>query len=139
MVLDGYNASNDTFHIDLGWGPGGDNENGNHDWYSLPTIAGFTTIDTIIYNITPPAPTVMNVSSPTASGTYGAGTTIPITVTFNEPVTVNTTNGTPQLTLNDGGGGQLHQRERHVRRSPSTTRWQTARTRRTWTMPRSAR
>src|SRR5208283_2218817 len=34
------------------------------------------------------------------TGTYGVGAMIPITVTFNEPVTVT---GTPQLTLNDGG------------------------------------
>ena len=34
-----------------------------------------------------------------ATGTYGAGTTIPITVAFSDGVTVT---GTPQLTLNDG-------------------------------------
>ena len=36
-----------------------------------------------------------------ASGAYGAGTAIPITVTFNEAVTVT---GTPQLALNAGSG-----------------------------------
>ena len=37
-----------------------------------------------------------------ATGTYGAGTTIPIAVTFSDDVTVT---GTPQLTLNDGAVG----------------------------------
>jgi len=41
---------------------------------------------------------VTGVSS--TAGTYGAGSTIPITVTFSEPVTVT---GTPLLTLIDGG------------------------------------
>ena len=40
------------------------------------------------------------VSSP-AFGVYGAGTTLPISVTFSGPVTVT---GTPQLTLNAGNG-----------------------------------
>ena len=43
---------------------------------------------------------VTGVSSTDANETYGLGATIPITVTFNEPVTVT---GTPQLALNDGG------------------------------------
>ena len=46
-------------------------------------------------------PTVTGVSSTTVAGTYGPGTLIPITVTFNEAITVTGT-GTPQLTLNDG-------------------------------------
>ena len=45
------------------------------------------------------APTVTAVSSTQATGSYGAGTAIPITVAFNEPVTVT---GTPQLALNAG-------------------------------------
>ena len=43
---------------------------------------------------------VTGVSSPDANETYGLGATIPITLTFNEAVTVT---GTPQLALNDGG------------------------------------
>ena len=42
---------------------------------------------------------IAEVSSTQATGAYGAGTAIPITVTFNEPVTVT---GTPQLALNAG-------------------------------------
>ncbi len=42
----------------------------------------------------------MGVSSTQAPGTYSAGTPIPITVTFGEPVTVT---GMPQLALNAGG------------------------------------
>ncbi len=51
----------------------------------------------IVIDTTPPAVTA--VSSAQAAGVYGAGTTIPITITFSE--TVNVT-GTPQLTLNNG-------------------------------------
>ena len=45
------------------------------------------------------APTVTSVSSTKADGSYGAGTLIPVTVTFSENVTVT---GTPQLTLATG-------------------------------------
>ena len=108
VVVDGYDAGNGTFHVDLGWGPGYANVNGNHDWFPLPTITApggitFTSVDTVIYGIEPASTTVASVSSTTATGTYGIGTTIPIAVTFNEPVTVNTTSGRPQLTLANGG------------------------------------
>ena len=46
------------------------------------------------------SPRAGNVTSTAADGTYGAGAIIPITVTFNNPVTVT---GTPQLALNSGG------------------------------------
>ena len=45
------------------------------------------------------APTVTNVTSSTANGTYGIGTVIPVQVTFSEVVNVT---GTPQLTLATG-------------------------------------
>ena len=45
------------------------------------------------------ATTVTAVSSTQATGTYAAGTTIPIMVTFSGPVTVT---GVPRLMLNDG-------------------------------------
>ena len=90
-IIDGYNSSNDTFHINWGWGPGGDNDNGAGDWYSLSAPLNLTTsrgtftfINGIVYDIAPPTPTVTEVSSTTGSGTYGIGTTIPITVTFSE-------------------------------------------------------
>ena len=47
------------------------------------------------------APTVTGVSSAQATGAYGVGTAIPITVTFSEPVTVT---GAPQLALNASSG-----------------------------------
>ena len=47
---------------------------------------------------------VVGVSSALANGTYGTTTTIPITVTFNGPITVDTTGGTPTLTLALAGG-----------------------------------
>ena len=45
------------------------------------------------------APTVISISSTANNGTYGIGSVIPITVTFDESVTVT---GTPQLTLETG-------------------------------------
>jgi len=51
----------------------------------------------VVVNTT--VPTVTAVSSPQASGPYGTGRQIPITVTFSEPVTVM---WTPQLVLNAG-------------------------------------
>jgi hypothetical protein len=45
------------------------------------------------------SPTVTNVSSTQADGSYGTGVLIPVTVTFSEPVIVT---GTPQLTLETG-------------------------------------
>jgi len=47
------------------------------------------------------APTVANVTATTANGTYTTGQTVDVTVQFSENVTVT---GTPQLTLNVGGG-----------------------------------
>ena len=46
------------------------------------------------------APTVTNVTSTTADGSYGVGAVITVTVTFNEAVNVT---GTPTLALNSGG------------------------------------
>jgi hypothetical protein len=53
----------------------------------------------IVVDTTPP--TVTAVSSTIAAGTYGAGTAIPITVTFSEVVNVT---GTPKLALDAGSG-----------------------------------
>ena len=47
-------------------------------------------------------PTVSSVTSTTADGANKLGAAIAITVTFSEAVTVNTANGTPQLTLETG-------------------------------------
>ena len=48
------------------------------------------------------APVVSSVSSSKTDGTYGVGTLIPVTVTFNETMYVTTTGGTPTLTLETG-------------------------------------
>ncbi len=48
------------------------------------------------------APTVTNVTSTNANGTYTLGALIPITVTFSEAVIVDTAGGTPQITLETG-------------------------------------
>ncbi|MFC1767888.1 hypothetical protein ACFLZ2_05010 [Candidatus Margulisiibacteriota bacterium] len=49
------------------------------------------------------APPVTNVTSAKTNGTYTVGELIPITVTFNEAVNVNTGGGTPTLALDSGG------------------------------------
>ena len=49
---------------------------------------------------TPAAPTVSSVSASTANGSYNAGDTVSVTVTFSEAV--NVSGGTPQLTLETG-------------------------------------
>ena len=71
---------------------------GNAALLTLPATGtdGLAT-QNIAIETTPPAVTA--VASTQAAGAYGVGTTIPITVTFGEAVTVT---GTPQLTLNDG-------------------------------------
>lgn len=47
-------------------------------------------------------PTITNVTSSSSNGTYKLGDTVSIQVAFDEAVTVNTTGGTPTLTLNTG-------------------------------------
>ncbi|WP_130473023.1 DUF4347 domain-containing protein [Candidatus Magnetaquicoccus inordinatus] len=48
------------------------------------------------------APTVSTVSASTSNGSYKAGDTVNVTVTFSEAVTVVTTGGTPYITLETG-------------------------------------
>jgi len=52
------------------------------------------------------APTVLQVTSPDANGTYGVGKTITIQVSFSEAVTV--TGGVPYLLLNAGNGARAN-------------------------------
>ena len=63
--------------------------------------AGLTTVNFSLTNtgVALP-PTVTNVSSTAANGTYGVTANIPITVSFSNAVNVT---GTPQLALNSGG------------------------------------
>src|SRR5207237_1401511 len=74
---------------------------GNNATLTLPAVGGANSIGgqkAIVVDTT--APTVTSVSSSKADGAYPAGTLIPITVSFSEPVTVS---GTPTLALNSGG------------------------------------
>lgn len=49
-------------------------------------------------------PSITNItSSSTSNGSYKASTNIQLEVTFNDTVKVNTTSGTPSITLNSGG------------------------------------
>ena len=50
------------------------------------------------------APTVTNVTSTLANGSYRINQVVPVTVTFSESVTVS---GTPRITLATGGGGDV--------------------------------
>jgi hypothetical protein len=61
---------------------------------ATPSAAQFTYLTTT---------TITEVSTTALPGTYGPGTVIPITVQFSEPVTVDTTGGTPTLALNSSG------------------------------------
>ncbi len=87
-----------------------------------------TATRTFVYDTT--APTVTNVTSTKADGAYPSATSIPVTVTFSENVTVT---GTPTLALNSGGTAsyssgsgsnvahlQLHHR-RTARTPPTST------------------
>lgn len=55
----------------------------------------------VIYTHSLSIPMITSVSSTAENGSYPAGSTIPITITFSEIVTVT---GSPQLTLATGGG-----------------------------------
>ncbi len=64
-----------------------------------------------VLDLTPnTGPTVTGVSSTKATGTYGAGTAIPIAIAFSGPVKVR---GTPQLQLDNGGVAKYQRWERH--------------------------
>jgi len=73
----------------------------------LGIVSGVTVTNTVVNNDTTDAtltvdsiaPTVTNVTSTTANGTYTTGAVIAVTVTFSEVVNVT---GTPQLTLETG-------------------------------------
>ena len=47
-------------------------------------------------------PTVVSVATTATDGLFKIGDVIPVTVTFSEAISVTTTNGTPQLTLETG-------------------------------------
>ena len=48
-------------------------------------------------------PTLTSITQSPSSGDFDAGKTVTLTLTMSEVVTVNTSGGTPTLTLNDGG------------------------------------
>lgn len=56
----------------------------------------------LLFSLDRSAPTVSGVATLTASGLYGIGTVIPITVTFSEAVTVDSSAGLPSLLLETG-------------------------------------
>ncbi|MDC3011004.1 Ig-like domain-containing protein, partial [Synechococcus sp. AH-736-G21] len=81
---------------------------GNNATLTLPALDSGDSLagnNAIVIDTT--APTVQSVSSSTADGTYKADDVITINVDFSEAVTVNTTGGTPQLTLETGSTDQV--------------------------------
>jgi len=79
----------------------------NNATLTLPTPGGTGSLganQNIVIDTT--GPTVTNVTSTTANGTYATGTLIPVTVTFSESVNVTgvPVTGAPLLALNSGGG-----------------------------------
>ncbi|MFX6070869.1 hypothetical protein ABTF09_19415, partial [Acinetobacter baumannii] len=68
----------------------------NGDLYTVDYVGG-TGNDLVLNAIV--NPTVSSVTATTADGTYKAGSTVTVTVTFNRAVTVT---GTPTLALNIG-------------------------------------
>jgi hypothetical protein len=76
-------------------------------------IASTSTDNSVAYDTT--APTVTDVTSETANGTYGVGTVIDVRVTFSETVSVT---GTPQLLLETG---TTDRNATYASRSGSTT------------------
>ncbi|HEY3840210.1 MAG TPA: Ig-like domain repeat protein, partial [Bryobacteraceae bacterium] len=73
--------------------------NGTAGGYNVQAKNAALTANFSLTNTDTPA-TVTSVSSTAVNGSYGAGSVIPITVTFSKAVNVT---GTPLLALNDGG------------------------------------
>ena len=63
------------------------------------TLTGIATSPVVTVNPAASSPTVTNITSSLANGTYKAGQVVPIQVTFNQTVIVT---GAPQLTLSTG-------------------------------------
>jgi len=66
---------------------------------TVPAVSTYALIGNATLTVDSILPTVTNVSSTAANGSYTAGAVIPVTVTFSEAVTVS---GTPLLTLETG-------------------------------------
>ncbi|MEO1210899.1 MAG: hypothetical protein AAFX78_15350 [Cyanobacteria bacterium J06638_20] len=89
-------AFNGTVGLNLSGTADIDDAGGNNVVIEEPAIDELYTLDNI-------APTINSITSTTPDGSYNAGDEITIQVTFDGPVTVDTTGGTPTLTLDSGG------------------------------------
>ena len=69
------------------------------------SYAGITNATSLNFGVGVAPASIVNITSSTADGSYrsGGGTNPSIQVRFNQPITVNTSSGTPSLTLNSGG------------------------------------
>ena len=68
----------------------------------MALFLGLTSV-TYAQGTAPTVSTVAITSNPGTDNTYATGDTITVTLTFSEAVTVDTTNGTPRITLDIGG------------------------------------
>ncbi|MEX2212119.1 MAG: chitobiase/beta-hexosaminidase C-terminal domain-containing protein [Gaiellaceae bacterium] len=69
---------------------------------STDNVANVITMTAATFTVNRIGPTVTNVTSAKANGAYKAGDVIDVQIVFSDPVTVNTTGGTPTLTLETG-------------------------------------
>ncbi|MHA1103604.1 Ig-like domain-containing protein, partial [Kosakonia cowanii] len=88
--------------------------NGSASVQIITTDQGFTgsggtlsDTDTINIAVSANAPSITSITSGTANGVYGIGSTIFVNVNFNAAVTVDTTGGTPTLLLETGSVDRL--------------------------------
>jgi len=88
--------------------------NGSASVQIITTDQGFTgsggtlsDTDTINIAVSSNAPSITSITSGTANGVYGIGSTIFVNVNFNAAVTVDTTGGTPTLLLETGSVDRL--------------------------------
>ena len=95
--------------------------NGVHAFTATSTNASGTSGASAADDITigsaaaPVGPTISSIVESPSSGDLNAGKTVTLTLDMSSVVTVNTTGGTPTLTLNDGGIATYIGRHRHQR------------------------
>ena len=70
---------------------------------NVANLSGAVTNPAGTLQIDTATPTISSIADSPASGDFNAGKVITLTLGMSEVVTVNTTGGTPTLTLNDGG------------------------------------
>lgn len=99
LLIDGYNDTNDTFHLDLGWGGAEDG------WYDLPTFSpgGYTfTTYKLLYNLQPVLAVPTNVQATAGVSDRVSVSWDPSFEAMGYQVWRNTTNDSTTATLISG-------------------------------------